>query len=339
VPAPESVRDAYGQVESLTRAIGDVVTSTLRTYCNSNGYLYFGRVKTLESTSEKIEGGRVDKWSKLDDLYACTIIVPTASHEPSVLRKLDACFDQVTIRSRDTTQKAPDVFRFDATRYYGRLTADQAETRQPSLNEIVFEVQINTVFEFAWTRVTHDLVYKSDTVDWRRLRLAAQLKASVEQIEATIGAFEQTAAVVQQSSWSEIEVKLKIVNFFKELLNDGIVMTQLAPTSWRRFADNVYQLVASYSKNNYAVADKVDELLGELSATLRGPEAKPTPASGTLFQLVLGHVGLDETTGNLNKFTVVDSIELPTLYQITNIPKKFLFDLPEAQFNGFDTSN
>jgi hypothetical protein len=150
-------------------------------------------------------------------------------------------------------------------------------------------------------------------------------------MEATIGAFEHTAAAVQQSSWPEIEIKTRIIDFFKDLTNDGIVSSQLTPISWRRFADNVYQLVASYCKSNHAVPEKVDALLIERSASLRGPDAKPPPVSGTLFQMVVGHIAHAEHEGNLDNFVVVDSSELASLYGPIDPPRKFRFDLPEAE--------
>jgi hypothetical protein len=39
------------------------------------------------------------------------------------------------------------------------------------------------------------LVYKSSEIDWKRLRLAAQIKANVEQLDTLILAFEQTSLI------------------------------------------------------------------------------------------------------------------------------------------------
>lgn len=313
----------------MVKSVKLCVSSTLQSFCSSNNYLFFDRIKSVESLSEKLEGGRVGQWSELEDLYACTIIVPTSAHEAAVLRKLDACFERVDLRSRDTVQKPPDVFRFDATRYYARLGDDLARTREPGIEGIKFEVQINTVFEFAWTRVTHDIVYKSGSADWSKQRLAAQLKAAVEQIETVINSFEQTASKVSQSSFAEIDTKAAIVSFFSQLFDDGLMPRGLEPASWRRFSDNVYALVRSYSRNNHAVPAKIEELIQEISTALRGPTAAAPPASGSLFQFVLGHVASPASTGNLDNFVVVPSEELQ-LYGVHDVPKQFVFDLPQA---------
>ncbi|MFD3340040.1 hypothetical protein ACFWVW_13035 [Streptomyces anthocyanicus] len=326
MPIPQSVSNAYSQVEPLLKAVSEYVEQTLRTYCDRSGYLFFDRIKKVESLSEKLEGGRIAKWSEIDDLYACTIVVPTTSHEPGVIRKLDACFARVSMRSRGTTKKAPEVFRFDTTRYYARLSEGAAAERAPGIESVTFEVQIATAFEYAWSTVTHDLVYKGDRVDWKKQRLAAQLKAAVEQIEMIIGAFDQVSGAVPESEWPEIAAKDSIVERFQELIADGVIASNLTPVSWRRFADNVSALVASYTPNNYARPSAIDALLVEFATAWRQPSAPPCPESGSLFQMVLGHVGKPDTVGSLDKYTVVNSVEMRDFYSLENVGREFKFD-------------
>lgn len=326
MPVPQSVHNAYSQVEPLLIAIAEYVEQTLRTYCDRAGYLFFDRIKKIESLSEKLEGGRISKWSDIDDLYACTIVVPTASHESGVIRKLDACFTPVTTRSRGTAKKAPEVFRFDTTRYYARLSDGAAAERAPGIQYVTFEVQIATAFEYAWSTVTHDLVYKGDRVDWKKQRLAAQLKAAVEQIEMIISAFDQVSGSVPESDWPEIAAKDAIVARFQELISDGVISSSLTPVSWRRFADNVYALVASYTPNSYKRSAAVDALLDEFATAWRRPDAPPCPESGSIFQMVLGHIGRPETIGSLDKYTVVNSIEMRDFYGLEDVSCEFEFD-------------
>lgn len=326
MPVPQSVSNAYGQVEPLLKSVSEYVEQTLRTYCDRSGYIFFDRIKRVESLSEKLEGGRIAKWSDIDDLYACTIVVPTTSHEPGVIRKLDACFVRAAVRSRGTTKKAPEVFRFDTTRYYARLTEVAATERAPGIEGVTFEVQIATAFEYAWSTVTHDLVYKGDRVDWKKQRLAAQLKAAVEQIEMIIGAFDQVSVAVPESEWPEIATKDAIVERFQELIADGIISSNLTPASWRRFADNVFSLVSSYTPNNHARPAAVDALLVEFATALRKPGAPPCPESGSLFQMVLGHVGNASTLGSLDKYTVVNSVEMRDFYGVENVSREFQFN-------------
>lgn len=326
MPEPESIRQAF-DVTALP--LGDVaryVGDTLKTYCQDRNYLFNERTKTAESLSEKLESGRFHRWSKLDDLFACTVVVPVHDHVEGVVRHLDAVFDRKALRDRDTTPKPPDVFRFDGTRWYGTIRAAAAAERQPGADQIIFEVQVVTAFEYAWIAVTHDIVYKADTVDWRQLRLAAQLKAAVEQVEVLIDAFESASGAVRESPWPETESKALIVGRFKTLARDGHIPSTLEPASWRRFADNVYSLVTSYTHERREVGDAVMTLLDLADAELRDPDGFSLPQSGTLFQFLVRVVSKKTGTGNLDSFVVVPSRELRDLYEVDQIPKVFKFD-------------
>lgn len=326
MPVPQRIINSYGQVEPILESIAEYVSQTLRAYCEKSEYLFYGRIKKVDSLSEKLESGRIKRWSDIDDLYACTIVIPTANHEAGVLRKLDACFTRSSVRSRGTAKKAPEVFRFDTTRYYARLSKGAAAERVPGIDQITFEVQIATVFEYAWSTVTHDLVYKGDRVDWSKQRLAAQLKAAVEQIEMIIGAFDQVSDAVPVSAWPEIAAKDSIVARFQELISDGVISSNLAPASWRRFADNVFALVSSYTHNNHARPAAVSSLLDEFATTWRQPDASPCPESGSLFQMVIGHVGQSGTVGSLDTYAVVNSTEIRDFYGIDTLRSEFEFD-------------
>lgn len=326
VSDPESLRQAYDRVKPLVDDVARHVGGTLERYCKENGYLFRERTKELTSLVEKLEGGRVKRWSEIDDLYACTIVVPVRDHEDKVLRKLDSSFARKRIRSRAESQKAPDVFRFDGTRWYGTISEAAASERQAGAGDVIFEVQVVTAFEHAWIAVTHDLVYKGDMADWRKQRLAAQLKAAVEQVEVLISAFESASDAILPSPWPETQVKAKIVERFKRLAHDGMLPETILPASWRRFGDNVYTLVKSYEKDVYKVQRAVNKLLETIEADLLGAEPLRLPNSGTLFQYVLSVVDRAETDGSLADFLVVPSRELQDLYEVQVLEKRFVFD-------------
>ena len=322
----EAVRQAFSRVKPLLDEVQRYVRETLEPYCRKQGYLFIDRQKEVSSLAEKIDGGRIAAWSDLDDLYACTIVVPTGPHEDGVVRKLDASFELSKLRSRSDARKAPDVFRFDGARWYGHLRRESAADRQPGVGSQLFEVQVVTAFEYAWIAVTHDLVYKGDDVDWRRLRLAAQLKAAVEQIEVLIGAFDSASIAVQESPWQETAAKAMIVDRCKLLVADGYVSELLRPESWRRFADNVFALVRSYEQNSRRMEGEVSRLLDAIEADLRGATPFEMPLSGTLFQYVVSVVARDGAPGNLERFIVVPSRELSDFYGVKDLPKAFRFD-------------
>lgn len=54
-------------------------------------------------------------------LLATVIIIPSIIYEPQILKFLESSFLKVEIKKRGSTLKSPDVFRFDATRFIGKL--------------------------------------------------------------------------------------------------------------------------------------------------------------------------------------------------------------------------
>jgi hypothetical protein len=51
---------------------------------------------------------------------------------------------------------------------------------------VVFEIQIKTFLQHAWSVATHDLTYKTDEVSWSKERIAYQIKAMLEHAEVSI---------------------------------------------------------------------------------------------------------------------------------------------------------
>ncbi|MER7137438.1 hypothetical protein ABT358_12850 [Streptomyces sp. NPDC000341] len=323
---PSRVLNAYRQVETTLDFVERNVSGTLRSYCDHRGYAFKGRKKQLTSLSEKLESGRYERWSQLDDLYACTVVVPTATHEDSVLEFLSGAFEEVEVRRRNSTQKAPDVFRFDSTRYVGRIEYNPGLDLPAGVQDVQFEVQIPTAFEYAWAVVTHDLVYKSDNFDWREQRLASLLKASVEQSELLIAGFQSNVSIVPQSAHPDSDAKKQVVEIFRGLVASGAISKELTPASWSRFADNFYSLVKSYSNFRAAPSRAVD-LANAIALRIEETDEWSELMSGSLFQVTLGMIGGKITpTATLDNFVVVDSVELRDLHKLERIPKIFDFD-------------
>jgi hypothetical protein len=191
---------------------------------------------------------------------------------------------------------------------------------------IQFEVQIPSVFEHAWSVVTHDVVYKADVVDWRRARLAAQLKGAVEQIELIVAGFEENIDFVPKSEDPEIDAIQAVVETFQALHSEGYISEELRPKSWSRFAENVYRLVRSYSSRAQAPARLV-ELSAAADTYLRANNTLADIHSGSLFQAILGFVNSKAVpNGRLDGYVVVGSSELRDVHEVASIPRPFIFD-------------
>jgi len=157
-------------------------------------------------------------------------------------------------------------------------------------------------------------------------RLAAQLKAAVEQVEVLIGAFDSASSVVRACPWPETNATATIIERCKQLVDDGLIPETLHPESWRRFADNVVALVRSYERDRNRLEGAASALLDVLEADLRGATPLELPVSGTLFQYVVSVVARTDTAGSLERFTVVPSRELSDLYGVSRLPRPFRFD-------------
>lgn len=321
--SPESVRNAYDASRSIIESVRKYVSKTLKYFCGDR-YIFRDRTKDLTSLSEKLETGRFGKWSELDDLYACTIVVSVSSSEQEVLEYLRSAFMEVRIRGRSDAKKDPGTFRFDGLRWYGRIRPETADRMLPGVSSFIFEVQVLTAFEYAWCQVNHSLVYKADEVDWKRERLSAQLKAAVEQIEMIIASFDATSSLVPESPWPASDSMKLISSKFKQWMVEGKISDTLQPASWKRFAENVYNIVKQVNRD--APSQAVHDLLSSVEIELDSADAVSAPTSGTLFQYVLAVVA---RSGNLNKVRksyIVQSSELRDVHGVSTVPKPFQFD-------------
>jgi hypothetical protein len=316
-------------MDPVLRQLEAAVTASLLNFCDRKKYQFSSRTKSLESMSEKLETGRYSTLSVLDDLLACTIVIPTIAHEPGVLAFLRGVLTQTGLRSRSGTQKAPDVFRFDATRFYGRFSPPPNSGYDARVGWLTVEVQIHTAFEHAWVVVTHDLTFKSPEVDWRRLRLAAQLKAAVEQLDLMVNTFEETAVAVAPSHHAYTDRLATIVARCRKMVDAGMIAKTLEPGSWSRFAENVDSLVGSYTTRRDERSAATESLLDAIEAAVSASGYVP-PVGGSLFQLVIGVVSSSVGSVGLENFPIIDGDELRNVHSVRDIPNPLNLDWPEA---------
>lgn len=190
---PASIRrlheDQKGINDRLQRAVDDRIAG----FKNPRWH-YESRVKGLQSFALKVESGRYREPRALEDFFACTIVVANATEIENAERLVS---DNFTVGSRrprhaDETHKAPDAFPFDDLRLYVTIPEDPA-LPPTDLTGVVFEVQIKTFLQHAWSIATHDLVYKTDDLNWSKQRIAYQIKAMLEHAEVSIQEAEQLA--------------------------------------------------------------------------------------------------------------------------------------------------
>ncbi|WP_170086359.1 hypothetical protein [Kyrpidia spormannii] len=259
---------------------------TVLNFCQAHGFAFSSRRKTVDSLAEKIETGRFGSWSELDDLFACTVIVPTLVEEPRVIDFCCSVFDVIRVKKLGDALKAPDVFRFDSTRIYARLKSPEVGMSnmegEKSVFDVQFEVQVRTAFEHAWSMATHSLAYKTHEIDWKRLRLASQLKATVEQLDALILAYDQVLQKVSESRWPDLEKKKKISDATLGFFEERLLPEELLPRDLSRFSDNLYALLKSSS-----TTVNVTRALRIIEEELRSSSIDRIPRSISLLQYFL----------------------------------------------------
>lgn len=281
---PGAIHRKYTSLVPYLKPLRLAVRETLQPFVDENGYALVSRIKSLESLAEKLESGRYKRWAEVDDLLAFTIVVPTLSEEAKVLDFLRLVFEEVQLKARGSSRKAPDVFRFDGTRFLARLRASASAGRE-NVEAITFEVQIRSAFEHAWSVTTHALSYKTSTVTWERLRLAAQLKASVEQLDIMILGFEDAAMKIEASEWPIVDAQRRIAEAFNAIVSRGGLPEVMAPKDWSRFSQNVLELVqaAPWARRRNPIA-MADAAIEAVEAELAALGTTGAPLSISLWQ-------------------------------------------------------
>ena len=186
-----SIRDAYYRVENSYQRLSTEVCAKLLRKTREKQWFFLHRLKEMESFALKIETGRVTDPARMEDFFACTIVVPTVSQIADAEQLLKEIYEVEVRRppKDETTQKKASDFVFDDLRLYLKR-GPSSIGRNDDLEGMVFEVQIKTILQHAWGIASHDLIYKTDNVSWSKARIAFQVKAMLEHAEIAIAEVE-----------------------------------------------------------------------------------------------------------------------------------------------------
>ncbi|MDA8416135.1 MAG: hypothetical protein M0Z78_03510 [Betaproteobacteria bacterium] len=190
----KGIRTAYNLAKGAYEKLSAEVCAKLEPEVKSKGWFFIHRLKEQESFALKIETGRVDDPQRMEDFFACTIVVPTVAHVSEAERFLETIYQVERRRPPhdETTHKKASDFVFDDLRLYLKRGASETG-RNDDLEGLVFEVQIKTILQYAWGIASHDLIYKTDNVSWPKERIAFQIKAMLEHAEIVIAEAEGLA--------------------------------------------------------------------------------------------------------------------------------------------------
>ena len=205
---------------------------------------YESRLKDAESFTLKLETGRWKSLTDIDDLLGALIVVENFSALKDAESLIEEYFD---IRKRRpptpgyTTTQA-DSFPFDDLRFYVQWPSD-SPVPKPLYKNLMFEIQLRTFLQHAWNVATHDIVYKSEVREWPRERIAAQVRASLEQAEVTLHEIDKLA---KSDVLCRVDRATRRMERITRLLQEYWHRARL-PGDVKRLATNVYQLIDAAS--------------------------------------------------------------------------------------------
>lgn len=202
---------------------------------------YESRIKQLESFAMKFETGRFSKTEVFEDLFAATIVVKNLEEIKLAENLIISNFDFKNKKpfSTDITHKESFSFPFDDLRLYVSLKDFQTGELASDIFNFTFEIQIKSFLQHAWSIATHDLIYKSDKINWAKERVAYQVKAALEHAELTISGVEELSKLSEIAKENK-EVK-KVNDMISLILNHW--KAEDLPRDKRRLAQNIITFI------------------------------------------------------------------------------------------------
>lgn len=273
----KTLEQAFSERRNIIAAVERQAKQILSDYCGRRGFLLSGRSKNIESLRDKIETGRFAAFDKIDDIVAFSVVIDTLSQETDVRQFIAKAFDVRETKS-GTTLRDERVFDFDCTRMY--VTLQKKEGIESSLNALTIEIQIRTIMQHAWSKITHPYVYKAATFDPKQARLAAELMAQIESIDRSLARFKTSSRFIKTINRREMTSVKQITNLVDRLVSEGIVPLEMRPANGRRLGENIYQSIKRDMRNN------MKKPLETIETFFRS-QAGMFPRSLSLYQLAM----------------------------------------------------
>ncbi len=252
----KALRDIYQDAHQEANQLQDHVDQLLRPLCSSNDWHYVSRVKSEVSFALKIETGRFEEPKKLEDMFAATVVVPTSVQIKQAVETIQANnFSIINQRPADLeeTTKLPETFIFDDLRLYVKYQQSPSLPPKVFLDHI-FEIQIKTFLQHAWSIATHDLVYKSEKLDWTRARISYQIKAMLEHAETTIASVDKVAGILDDKRYVEYDITNELIDVYKRFWSEDLL-----PDDLKRLGETTYKLIKRLDIQVAQVVDALEE--------------------------------------------------------------------------------
>ena len=263
---PASIRRLHTEQEPLGERLKAKVDERLRSAKHSSWH-YESRLKSMESFAQKVESGRVENPSAMEDFFACTLVVRNFAELAEAEKLVASEFKLIERRpgTNSETHKRPEAFPFDDVRLYVDWNDDD---RLPptGLHGRRFEIQVKTFLQHAWGIATHDLIYKTAEPDWGTQRIAYQVKAVLEHAETSI---QEARLLSRAPSLCKTTNQSRRTGEFVQVIRQTWDLRHL-PGDVRRLAENVADLCKAISLG----ADELGAILEEETNDGRGASTR-----------------------------------------------------------------
>ncbi len=236
---PKSLRDRHAIQTTLYQPLKERVDIFMHNHKQPRWH-YESRLKALESFALKIESGRQTDLDQFEDFFACTLVVENLDSMAEAERLVRGRFKFSERRPKTDifTSKPSDCFRFDDTRLYVSWK-DGSLTKPSGLNGLLFEIQIKTFLAHSWVIAAHELIYKTDEINWPKERIAFQIKAMLEHAETSIQEANKLSKSKSLRKTNAITDRISsIIDMLNELWPAGLL-----PHDKKRLAENVDNLI------------------------------------------------------------------------------------------------
>jgi ppGpp synthetase/RelA/SpoT-type nucleotidyltranferase len=313
VKVEKSIRDHYVALEDVYRLISSDVDDLLKEACEKNGWIYNSRIKESQSYALKLATGR-----EIDDFLGCSIVVPTLGEVPEVVDLVESCLVVVDKKPKETIRHRPTEFQFDSLRLYCQL---KGSVNPAPKHDLKFEIQVKTLLEQAWSQATHDFSYKGSDISWAKERIAAQLKAMLDNVELSISQITMLSSSPNlDRKHQDYESRATLLAYLRDELggNSGVIL----PADLRRLTDIVHGLL----KFMNAGLDDLRQWVVDETALGRGTQVTDLSAYSMILQSAMNQnpagfvAGLNETK-NRQRIFVTDEVTVPAAIDLGKNPK------------------
>lgn len=301
---PNRVQFIYDDLHPSFLLLKDDVDTLLAEDIKTNGWFYRSRLKKIESFYQKLELNIGYHSGSFEDFLGCEIVVDSREQIDLATDCLKKYFTIEYQRPKNVkeTNLSPDSFRFSDLRLYLKRKHSSGIPEKP-FHRLKFELQIKTIFSYAWAKATHSLVYKGKEISWAKQRVSFQIKAMLEQSEYAISNIENTNDTFFPSH-TKFDVLKKTSELFKERWD-----TSLLPSDLKRSSENIVALAEVLNISFDAVYDILSQ---KLTPDFILKHRNISPFFATLVALedaTKDFVKINRNTKDQRKFLLVDEVE------------------------------